>query len=302
MEKSDVNIIAQHQVPAEGKKQRLSEYCRNIFAELPSRKSVKKAILAGRLLLNGKIGQTGDWVLPGAQIDLLAPAPKNGKIYEQTLEVVLENEHFAIVNKPGGLPVSGSQFRTLVNMLPYNLSPSGEKDVLSAPYPLHRLDSPTVGLVLVAKTASAQLQIGKLFAKRQIKKTYQAIVCGKIDTAGIIEFPVAGKAAKSSFARIQYGRSLRNEYLSWVRLHPETGRTHQLRIHLAGLGHPIMGDQLYGEEGKIFKGKGLFLAATGLRFQHPFHDEVVDVQIAPPAKFEKLLEREQMMWERAQKG
>lgn len=297
-----MKVVARHEVPDGSEKQRLSEYCRDRFAELPSRKSVKKAILESRIYLNGQVGHTGDWVQPGDLIELLAPEPSNNKVYEMPLQVILENDFFAIVNKPGGLPVSGPQFRTLANVLPYNLQPSGQKDALAAPYPLHRLDSPTTGLVLIAKTASAHLQIGALFAERQINKTYQAIVCGKTPEKGQIDWPVDDKPAKSRYERIQLGRSLKNDFLSWLELHPVTGRTHQLRIHTAHLGHPIMGDLLYGEEGKVYKGKGLFLAATGLQFQDPFSQQVIDVKIGPPAKFEKLLQREQTMWERAQGG
>ncbi|HKK73895.1 MAG TPA: RluA family pseudouridine synthase [Saprospiraceae bacterium] len=280
----------------------MSDYCRGLFVELPSRKSVKKAILSGRIRLNDQEGATGDWVQQGDTILLLAPEPKTTKVYEMPLEVVLETEDFAIVNKPGGLPVSGPQFRTLVHVLPHNLQPSGKKDALVQPYPLHRLDSPTTGLVLVAKSAAAHLQLGRLFAERQITKTYQAIVIGKTVENGYFDQPVGGQSALSRFERIDLVPSIKNEYLSRMRLFPETGRTHQLRIHLAQAGHPIMGDRQYGESGKIYKGQGLFLCATGLQFTNPFSGKPVDIRIEPPAKFGKLLQREAKMWERKQRG
>jgi len=93
---------------------------------------------------------------------------------------------------------------------------------------------------------------------------------------------------------------LRNEFLSLVDLYPQTGRTHQLRIHLSKLGYPIMGDTLYGVEGKVFKGKGLFLCAIGLRFNHPITDEKIAIQINEPNKYNILLEREEKRWNRYQ--
>lgn len=214
----------------------------------------------------------------------------------------METADWAIVNKPGGLPVSGSQFRTLVHVLPYNLSPSGKKDALAQPYPLHRLDSPTSGLVLVAKTASAHLHLGSLFAERQITKVYQAIVTGKTAEKGYFDQAIEGKTALSRFERIATGASIKNGQLSWLKLYPETGRTHQLRIHLAQAGHPIMGDQLYGIAGQVYKGQGLFLCATGLHFTDPFTGAQVAAAINPPAKYQKLLQREAKMWNNKQLG
>ena len=92
--------------------------------------------------------------------------------------------------------------------------------------------------------------------------------------------------------------SLKNEFLSLIKLHPKTGRTHQIRIHLSKLGYPIMGDKLYGEEGNVLKGKGLFLCAIGLGFKHPITSEELNIEISLPHKFVSLLEREKRRWEK----
>lgn len=297
-----MSIIEQHIVPATIEKQRLSDYCCGVFTALPSRKGVKKAIKAGRILLNGHPGQTGDWVLPGQTIQVLADNRPLPRIYERELPVCFENDYFAVINKPAGVPVSGNQFKTIANMLAFNLETSPLIDALAKPYPLHRLDAPTSGLLLVAKTASAQLKLGALFANRQIQKTYQAIVCGQTQDQGQIDTMVDGKAAISHYQQIQNGPSIKNGTLSWLSLRPETGRTHQLRIHLASIGHPIMGDQLYGEKGMVYRGKGLFLCATGLSFTDPWTDQPFQLEIPAPAKFEKLMVREARMWERFQLG
>lgn len=285
-------------MPVLSVKQRLSDYCRDLFVELPSRKSVKKALEAGRILLNHQPGSTGNWVREGDLIMLLAPEQKNQKVYEMRIPVVLETEEFALVNKPGGLPISGPKFRTLVNALPHNLQPSSKKDALAQPYPLHRLDSPTTGLVLVAKTAKAHLYLGRLFARRLIKKRYQAIVTGKTAEEGSFLQPIDGKEARTYFKQIKWVPSLKNGHLTHLELFPETGRTHQLRRHLSAGGHPIMGDKQFGMPGHIYRGQGLFLCATGLSFANPFSEEQVEVSIDPPRKFRKLLQREAQMWQR----
>lgn len=295
-----MHIIEQHIVPYPTEKQRLSDYCWGLFTALPSRKGVKKAIKAGRVLLDGKPGQTGDWVLPGQTIQILADHRANAKVYERELPVCFENDDFAIINKPAGVPVSGNQFKTIANMLAFNLQKSPKIDALANPYPLHRLDAATSGLLLIAKTAGAQLKLGGLFAKRQIEKTYQAIVCGQTPDQGTINSTVDDKPALSHYRLLQAEPSIKNETLSWLELRPETGRTHQLRIHLASIGHPIMGDQLYGETGKIYRGKGLFLCATGLSFEDPWSKEKFQLEIPAPAKFKKLMAREAKMWQKTQ--
>ncbi len=293
-----MNILQQHIVPEGTPRQRLSDYAPEVFEDhIPSRKGIKKAIKRGALLINGKVGHTGDWVVGRQQLTLLEMASTH-KILELPLEVVLEDDHLAVINKPGGIPVSGNQFRTIQNALPFNLQPSDQKDRLLLPRPVHRLDSPTCGLLMVAKTSRAAMDLGRQLKERAVKKRYQAVVMGKMDEKGCFKQPIEGKPAATHYELLEQYRSIKNDWLSLVDLFPETGRTHQLRIHLSTAGHPILGDAKYGIKGKVKKGKGLFLCATGLAFRHPVLLEERQLIIEPPAKFLTTLIREERMWKK----
>ena len=293
-----MHILKTHTVPEGISPMRISDYAFKIFGKDSSRKGVKKAIKRGEIRINGQLVSTGVWVKPGYQIDWLDLELNPPKIYEMDLEVVYEDEFLAIINKPAGIIVSGNQFRTIENALMANLKKSNASDALKWPKPVHRLDGPTSGLLLIAKTVKTRIRLGQMFEEKSIEKTYQAIACGLIPESGIIEEMIEGKASVSHYECIEKVPSLKNEWLSLVSLSPKTGRTHQLRIHLANIGHPIMGDQLYGTPGQIFTGKGLFLAATGLAFQHPISATLMDINIDMPPKFRSLLDRENRRWQK----
>lgn len=286
-------ILASHTVSLTTEKQRFSDYACGIFAQLPSRKGVKKAIKKGALQLNGQITETGRWVQPGDVITLWDLEETPPKPYEYDLEVVFEDDYLAVINKPAGVKVSGNQFRTIVNMLPQNIQPSPLTDALKWPKPVHRLDVPTSGLLIIAKTAQAHMNLGQQLEQKTIRKIYHAIVQGTPPKQGHIHEPIDEQTAHSEYTLLQTVPSLQNETVSLVRLSPHTGRTHQLRIHMVHLGHPIVGDTEYGEQGNTLLHKGLFLAATSLELAHPVLDKVLNVSIDLPHKFVSLLEREE---------
>lgn len=286
-------VLESHIVPTLSQSQRLSDYLIGIFATLPSRKQVKKAIRRGDVRVDGIIADTAHWVQTGSAIELLESTHLLPKIWEQSLPVVYEDDYLALVNKPSGLVVSGNQFRTVQNALLYNLKKSPCTDALRLPRPVHRLDAPTSGLLLIAKTASAIQHLGQQFEHKTIKKQYTAIVSGHTPPTGEISMPISMRPALSRFERIEQVQSLKNDWISLLHLYPETGRTHQLRIHCANSGFPIMGDALYGTKGKILWKKGLFLAATALEWIHPHDGTSRRVSIVAPSKFERLMEREE---------
>ncbi len=282
-------------VPDKPKEIFLNRLAPVIFPYLASKAKAKKAISEGELLVNGCEVNWDYRVLPGDEISFSikkASAPKK-KIYQEKVPVVFEDEYLAVLNKPGGMPVNGNQFKTLENALPYNLKPSKEPDALPYPMPLHRLDAPTCGLVVVAKTHRAQVEVGKMFENKTIKKRYQAVVVGTVqEKKGIIDSPVDGKKSISEYDVVRVAKSAKYGSLTQVRLYPITGRTHQLRIHMAGLGHPIVGDPYYSGNIDVLKGKGLLLCSDQVSFKHPITGETVTATSKLPNKFSAYVDRE----------
>lgn len=281
---------------------RFSEYAIGLFPALPSRNSVKKAIKSGALRIDGEKAETASWIKPGQEIALYELEQSIPKAYHTSVPVVVlyEDDQLAIVNKPAGLSTSGNQFRTLENALIHRLQPSSAEDALGWPKPVHRLDAPTSGLVILAKTLSARIVLGNMFEKKEICKTYQAVVIGSPPAQGILDSPVNGQQAYTEFRLLKTIPSLRSGSLSLLELEPRTGRTHQLRIQLSQAGHPILGDSLYGNPGAVLKGKGLFLCAVSLRFEHPVLKTPLQLSIPAPQKFKNRLQSEQARWERYQ--
>jgi 23S rRNA pseudouridine1911/1915/1917 synthase len=280
--------IESHIVPVLEGKVRLSDYAGGLFKTIPSRKGMKKAIDRGLVRLNGKAANTGDFISEGDVIELLENPDKNRPIIELKLEVLFEDEYLAVINKPAGIEVSGNKKWTLENALSFNLEPSSESDALKFPKPVHRLDYPTSGALLIGKSATVVIALNKLFEERKVQKVYHAVTIGKMEKFGTIETPIDGRPSKSTFTVLQTLDSERFTHLNLVKLKPHTGRRHQLRKHLSEIGNPILGDRDYGTEGLILSGKGLYLHASSLLFSHPITQEELFIEAALPKKFGKL--------------
>jgi RluA family pseudouridine synthase len=294
-------IIETHIVPDIIPRERFLDYSVKVINTLTSRNSIKKAIKKGELLLDGEMAAGGTWLQPGQKIELLETKNKPPKAFDMELEVVFEDESLAIIHKPAGISVSGNKYRTIQNALISNLQNSKEPDALKWPRPVHRLDYGTSGLLLVAKTALALAQLGRQFEERQIKKTYRALVVGELDEEGEVNERIDEKEAITRYKVIGRAPSLYTDWVSLVEVYPETGRTHQIRIHMSHIGHPVLGDGKYGKEMKLLKGKGLFLAAVGLTFKHPVTNVSLSFSIDMPEKFQKRLQTEQRRWEKHHK-
>lgn len=291
-----MRVISAHTVPENVKPARIYDYCLGLFPQLPSRKSVKKSIDNGEIHLNGSTTKTGIWLTGGEHIELIDPENKPPKPYKLKLNIVFEDEYMAIIDKPAGLTTSGNSFKTVTNALQFNLTPSTLIDALNWPKPVHRLDKATTGLLIIAKTKTARIGLGQKFENNEIEKTYHAIVLGKLEGEGILSEPIDGKTAETHYQELQSSNALRSEYLTLVKLKPKTGRTHQLRIHLSQLGHPILGDPLYSPKKLMLKHKGLFLRASEIKFVHPVLGDQLEFKVDLPKKYYKRLESEEKRW------
>ncbi len=288
-----------HRVKSLSRKINIVDYCARNLAILGSKTAVRNAIQEKQLFLNKKPASISDFVKNGDFISLEKSKntrKKENKVHKANpnieLPVIFEDAHLIIVNKPGGIAVNGTRNKTVENAIKGQYIKSKETDALPSPVATHRLDVPTKGLVMLAKTKTALIQINKAFQAGKVDKVYYAVVHGKIPESGRIDEPIDGKKSITEFERIKVVPSRIFGHFSLVKLKPITGRTHQLRIHLNNLGHLIVGDKLYAAKQKTILGKGLFLCACTLSFIHPISGNSIQVEIDPPARFERLLQKE----------
>lgn len=285
-------IVESGTVEEEGS--RVDRWACEHFLRLPSRKSARKASKRGDLLLNGAPVESSRFVKRGDVVELHAEdieRPANFLVPE----VVYIDPHMAIVIKPPGVLTNGSKYRTLERGLPNAMKRSPEPDALAAARPVHRLDYETWGLVVVARTQRAMVALGRAFEERQVHKTYRAVVAGRLEGSGRIDAPIEGREAVSRYEALSHTRSLKVEWITDVQLHPETGRTHQLRRHLQGIGHAILGDSRY-DHGPVLRKRGLFLAAVGLQLPHPIDGTPLSFAVDPPPKFATFLAHQVVRW------
>lgn len=267
---------------------RFQEYAVGIFKTIPTKSGIKKAIKKELIFIDGNLATTSKHISGGEKIELFES--ENSSSFERLkldLEVLFEDDFLAIIYKPAGILVSGNKFVTIANALSQNLKKSNKADAVK-PQPIHRLDYPTSGLLLIGKTSAAIIALGKLFKLKEIKKTYYAITIEEICCAGVINLNVDNKKASTDFKVLSSVKSERFNFLNLVELQPKTGRKHQLRKHLSVLGNPILGDKEYFLEHKILNGKGLYLHAATLDFKHPFTDKKIVITKELPKKFTKI--------------
>ncbi|MBL4605133.1 MAG: RluA family pseudouridine synthase [Flavobacteriaceae bacterium] len=283
-----MKVLETHIVPIQKTSIRIQEYAVGIFKTVATKSAIKKAIKKELIFVNDLPTTTAKMIVGGEKIALLDS--DEGKTQPKLilkLAVVYEDDYLAVIYKPAGILVSGNKFKTIDNALMQNLQKSSLSDAVR-PRPVHRLDYPTTGLLLIGKTSSSILALNKLFEDKEIQKTYHAIAIGKMDVEGIISLPVDEKSSESFYKVLASVPSIRFEQLNVVELTPKTGRRHQLRKHLSGIGNPILGDQDYGMKDLILKGKGLYLHASILSFIHPFTKEKLIVKSELPKRFLKI--------------
>ncbi len=288
MQRDAQKIIENHNVPLDVDEQRLQEYAVGIFQTISSRKGIKKAIKKGLITVNGRTGSTGDWIKGGEELAMLQQDLVHKPLNSLPLNILYEDSHLAVVNKPSGILVSGNKHRTIENALSSNLTNSQEPDVLPISRPVHRLDFPTSGALLIAKTTHTLSKLKAMFENRKVEKTYHAVTVGAMEDSGEITSEIDGKKSRSEYKKLDSISSENYKFLNLVQLTPHTGRRHQLRKHLLEIGNPILGDPLYKLEKDNSKGGRLYLHATSLAFQHPVTNESLELFAPYPKKFLKL--------------
>jgi 23S rRNA pseudouridine1911/1915/1917 synthase len=277
-----------------------------------SRSHVQRLISEGRLTLRGQPLKSNTIVQGGATLELRVPPPAPAKPVAQPeieLDVVYEDEDLLIVDKPAGLvvhPSPGHDSGTLVNALLGRgeaLAPGGIAGV-QRPGIVHRLDRDTSGLLMVARNDRAMASLQAQLKARRIKKAYQALVHGNVAAAaGRIEAPVGrDPGRRTRMAVVQSGRQsttgyrVRERFRDWTLLELDlvTGRTHQIRVHLEAIGHPVAGDPLYGT-GTSRRGpdglERLFLHAWRLELTSPSSGRLIRAEAPLPRSLESVLAR-----------
>jgi 23S rRNA pseudouridine1911/1915/1917 synthase len=267
----------------------LADYSIGIFSNYSTKSALKKAIKKGLIFVDGLTAKTALVISGGEKIECFMENNESTKRHlKLELSLIFEDEYLAVIEKPAGILVSGNGFKTIDNALLQNLQRSNLSDACR-PRPVHRLDYPTTGLLLVGKTKSAITKLNQLFENKEIKKTYLAITIGEMDAQGTIQVPVDDKKAYTHYHNISTVESTRFGKLNLLLLKPKTGRRHQLRKHLAHVGNQILGDREYGKPELLLKGKGMYLHACTLEFIHPFSEEPVSFQSRIPKRFQKIV-------------
>ncbi|MEN8856775.1 MAG: RluA family pseudouridine synthase [Flavobacteriaceae bacterium] len=285
-----MKILETHIVPHQKNPIRIQEYAVGIFKTVATKSAIKKAIKKELILVNDEPTSTAKIIIGEEKITLIDHGEKSTqKQLILKLSVLYEDDYLAVIEKPAGIFVSGNKFKTIDNALQQNLQRSIQSDAVR-PRAVHRLDYPTTGVLLIGKTSSSIQALNQLFENKKIEKIYHAITIGKLEPEGRIQFEVDEKQSESIYKVIATVSSKRFSKLNLVKLSPKTGRRHQLRKHLSAIGNPILGDQEYGKEELILKGKGLYLHASRLDFIHPFTMEHLEINSPIPLKFKKIFD------------
>ncbi|MBI5464393.1 MAG: RluA family pseudouridine synthase [Ignavibacteriales bacterium] len=237
--------------------------------ENATRSKVQQAIQAGAVLVNGRKAKSSYLVQPEDLIEVTLPRPPRTDAQPENipLNIVYEDDVLIVVNKPAGMvvhPAYGNYTGTLVNALLYHYNQLSHAGDALRPGIVHRLDKETSGLLVVAKSDAAHAFLARQFAKRSIEREYWALVWGKFRSVkGTIEANLArSKKDRTKVAVSKEGKHAVTEYevqkqfgfLSLVKLHLHTGRTHQIRVHLGHIGHPVFGDPTYGGRSNTWGG------------------------------------------------
>lgn len=296
--------LLRHTVPPRTPSERLDRYLAHVFPTL-SRSRVQRLILKGRVRAGEtRIQRPSYPVHPGQEFLVEVPEEESSTLRPERipLEIVHEDEFLLVVDKPAGMavhPGAGRSSGTLANaLLGYGARLSGMGGP-AKPGLVHRLDKDTSGLLVVAKDDATHWKLSEQFAGRQVRRVYLAAVQGVVARdEGTVTAPIGRHPTRRTRMAVRYGEGResvtrykvlrRFPRATLLELVPETGRMHQLRVHLASIGHPILGDRAYGVAGGFARQA---LHAHRLGFRHPGLDQWVEFVSPIPKDFERDLER-----------
>ena len=281
--------------------------CLARMADGVTRSAAARAIAEGRVLVNGRAAGKSLKLSGGEQIEFTPeePAPISAAPQDIPLDVVYEDGDVIVVNKPSGLvvhPAPGHPDGTLVNALLHHCgsSLSGVGGALR-PGIVHRIDRDTIGLIIAAKNDMAHQSLAAQLADHTLARTYECIVTGNLrEDSGTVDAPIARDSRdRKRMAVVSGGRRAVTHWeviarypgYTHIRCQLETGRTHQIRVHMAYLGHPILGDTVYGAKKPVPGLTGQCLHAVALRFLHPRTGEEVSLSCPLPEEFTAMLRR-----------
>jgi 23S rRNA pseudouridine1911/1915/1917 synthase len=292
----------EYELTAEESGQRLDKYLAEKMTDL-SRSRIKELVQAGEVLVNGKKSKVSYKVQKGdlIQVTVLPLEPLALEAENIPLDIVYEDEDVIVVNKPQGMvvhPAAGHPSHTLVNALLYHTRDLADSPEGFRPGIVHRIDKDTSGLLMVAKNAAARESLEKQLAAKSNKRQYLAIVHGNFaEEDGTIDAPIGRNPKdRKQMAVVEKGKSAVTHFkvleqyqgYSLVECQLETGRTHQIRVHMAYIGHPLAGDPLYGPR-KTLPGHGQFLHAKTLGFEQPRTGEWLEFSVQPPEIFQQTV-------------
>lgn len=297
-------IEKQYRAPEDGA--RLDAFCAAQDGGL-TRSRVQKLIKSGGITVNGRAEKASYKLKAGDRVDVTIEAPKPAEIDAEdiALDILYEDSDVIVVNKPSGMvvhPAHGSPNGTLVNALMHHTTDLSGINGELRPGIVHRIDKDTSGVLAVAKNDNAHHKLAEQLKAHTMKREYVALVKGIIGADdGTIDRPigrdpvnrkrmaVTDKNSKEAVTHFHVLKRYREGY-TLVRFRLETGRTHQIRVHMKAIGHPIAGDPLYGGDKKNpFKTDGQLLHARKLGFIHPTSGKPIVFESALPPVFEKAL-------------
>lgn len=268
-----------------------------------SRARVQHLIEEGLVKVDGKVVRSSAKLGNGNLVEVIIPPARTSKLEPQPipLKIVFEDPYIVVVDKPAGLtvhPAPGNLDSTLANAI---LAHSPEIEGIGGekrPGIVHRLDKDTSGLIVVAKTSASHESLSQQFANRKVTKIYQALVHGTpIEAEAIIDAPIGrDRGERQRMAIVSTGRNSITHYkilqsvgaYSLLEIRPQTGRTHQIRVHLASVGYPVVGDEKYGRIRTTLKRH--FLHAEGLKFIHPVMKDVLEFTSELPQDLQGFLQ------------